>query len=118
VRHLEKAHPRKLRTQGLIPAVIYGGKQNANITINAREFNKKFKVISESTMINLEGEGLKFNALIKDYQENVMRGEVTHIDFVEVVAGSDAQNPHSYSPDWFCHWCSGRRTSGAAYPRT
>jgi large subunit ribosomal protein L25 len=84
---LRKSASKKLRAQGLIPAVIYGGKQNANITINAREFNKKFKVISESTMINLEGEGLKFNALIKDYQENVMRGEVTHIDFVEVVAG-------------------------------
>jgi large subunit ribosomal protein L25 len=84
---LRKSASKKLRTQGLIPAVVYGGKTNANITINAREFNKKFKVISESTMINLEGEGLKFNALIKDYQENVMRGEVTHIDFVEVVAG-------------------------------
>jgi large subunit ribosomal protein L25 len=38
-------------------------------------------------MINLEGEGLKFNVLIKDYQENVLKGEVTHIDFVEIVAG-------------------------------
>jgi large subunit ribosomal protein L25 len=48
-----KGPAKKLRSEGFIPAVVYGHSDPLHIAVNAIEFSKKFKVISENTIINL-----------------------------------------------------------------
>ncbi len=76
-----------LRREGLIPAVMYGHSENTLFSVNASEFNKKFNVISENTIIDLvEGKNV-YHVLIKDFDEDVLKGEILHIDFYEVEKG-------------------------------
>lgn len=76
-----------LRKEGLIPAVMYGHSDNALFSVNEREFSKKFKVISENTIIDLKDGKDVFHVLIKDFQEDVLKGEILHLDFYEVEKG-------------------------------
>ena len=84
-RKLGKNENKKLRVDGMIPAVVYGGKSNFNIVINAREFNKKFQIVSENTIIDLDIDGkTKVQVLIKDYQKNWLKDTIGHLDFLEI----------------------------------
>jgi len=83
---LTKGAARRLRSAGKIPAVVYGAKEPVAIAIDAREFGQKFANISESTLITLKGKDEKI-VLVKDYQENVILGDITHLDFFEVQKG-------------------------------
>lgn len=78
---------RRLRNQGLIPSVIYGKKDPVHISINAHEFDTKIKHIGESGLLNVTVGKKKYSVLIKDFQENYLKGEVTHLDFFEVTKG-------------------------------
>ena len=75
----------KLRSQDLIPAVMYGNKIAAqNISVNYNEFKKIYSKAGESALVTLEVEGKKLNVLIHDIQLAPMSGKVTHIDFFQV----------------------------------
>lgn len=75
----------KLRSQDLIPAVMYGNKVEAiNLTVNYNEFKKVYTKAGESALVELEAEGKKHNVLIHDIQLAPMSGKVTHIDFFQV----------------------------------
>lgn len=76
-----------LRKEGLIPAVMYGHSENVLLSVNEREFGKKFKVISENTIIDLKDGDDVYHVLIKDFSENVVKGFIEHIDFYEVEKG-------------------------------
>lgn len=76
-----------LRKEGLIPAVMYGHSENILFSVNEREFGKKFKVISENTIIDLKDGNDVYHVLIKDFQEDVLKGEIVHLDFYEVEKG-------------------------------
>ncbi|MGL1891933.1 MAG: 50S ribosomal protein L25 [Spirochaetaceae bacterium] len=76
-----------VRKDGLIPAVMYGHSENVLFSVDAREFGNKFKVISENTIIDLKDGKKAYQVLIKDFQENVLKGEIIHIDFYEVEKG-------------------------------
>ena len=47
-------------------------------------FNKDFKRINESEFITLQVGKNKHTVLIKDYQKDVLRNEVIHLDFYEI----------------------------------
>jgi large subunit ribosomal protein L25 len=75
----------KLRSQDLIPAVMYGNKVSAqNISVNYNEFKKVYSKAGESALVELEVEGKKLNVLIHDIQLAPMSGRYTHIDFFQV----------------------------------
>ncbi|HUX14635.1 MAG TPA: 50S ribosomal protein L25 [Spirochaetia bacterium] len=76
----------RLRRNGKIPAVIYGHEKSHAITIDAREFGRKFRTISENTIITVETSGGNHDVLVKDYQEDLLTGKITHIDFYEIVS--------------------------------
>ena len=84
---LRSAASRRLRRAGKIPAVIYGRQEPVSITLDAHEFRKQFRVISESQIIQLTVDGKSHDVLIKDYQEDIITGTLKHIDFYEVEAG-------------------------------
>ncbi len=81
---LGKGESGRLKRRGRIPAVIYGHQEPLAVSIDAHEFDTKFHHISESTIIRLAVGGQEREVLIRDFQEDAVGGQVTHIDFYEV----------------------------------
>ena len=80
----------KLRAKGLIPAILYGGKDpNAKISIEKKSVESILNSESFlSTVIELEIEGKKQKVLPRDVAYHVVSDEPIHIDFMRVVSGS------------------------------
>jgi len=83
-----KSENKRLRGEGFIPAVIYGHNEPVSISVEAREFDKKFHTVSENTIITITVDKDKsYDVLVKDYQENIIKGSIEHIDFFEIERG-------------------------------
>ncbi len=68
---------------GYIPAEVYGhGQPNYHIQVERRDFEKLFRSVGETHLVELEveGEGI-FNVLIKDVQYHPVTDQIEHIDF-------------------------------------
>lgn len=83
----KKGAARRLRRNGKIPAVVYGHSGNSSVFVDAHDFHAKFKTVSENTIISLTLGDRSFDVLVKDYQEDLLKGTIDHIDFYEVEAG-------------------------------
>ncbi len=82
------AGARRVLRNKRIPAVIYGKKKNPiHITLDSREFHNKVRYFSETALLKIVVGKTKYECLMKDYQENLMRGEIKHVDFYEVTRG-------------------------------
>ena len=79
----------KLRSEGLIPAILYGGKDaNLNISIQKKEI--KNLIDSDtflSKVLELEINGKKEKVIPRDVAFNVVSEEPIHIDFMRIVSG-------------------------------
>jgi len=84
---LGKGATGRLRKTGKIPAVIYGHKDHLSITVDAKEFNSRFKTISENTIIDIDLDGKEYQVLVKDYQSDILTGSIGHLDFFEIEKG-------------------------------
>jgi len=79
----------KLRSKGLIPAILYGGKNpNQNISIQLKEIKN---IVNSDTFLSkvleLEIEGKKEKVIPRDIAFNVVSEEPIHIDFMRIVSG-------------------------------
>jgi len=82
------AGARRVLRNKRIPAVIYGKKKNPiHITLDSREFHNKVRFFSETALLKIVVGKTKYECLMKAYQENLMRGEIKHVDFYEVTRG-------------------------------
>jgi large subunit ribosomal protein L25 len=82
------AESRKIRRGGRIPAVLYGRSgKSISIDLEAVDFIKNTKGISESTIVKIEVDGKSYDAFVKDTQRNIIDGNILHIDFYEVESG-------------------------------
>lgn len=81
-----KGSARELRRNGLIPAVIYGDKQDpVSIALSRNEVTKKIHSGGFlTTLVTIEVEGKKYNVLPKDYQLDPVRDFLMHVDFLRV----------------------------------
>ena len=86
-KEFKKGPAKQLRKEGKIPAVIYGHTDPVHISVDAREFGKKFKVVTENTIISLDLDGKSVEVLVKDLQEDIVTETVEHIDFYEIEKG-------------------------------
>jgi large subunit ribosomal protein L25 len=79
---------RRLRKQGLIPGVLYGrGNSPHAISVPERELRRVLTGTSGLHAILdvvLEGQKSTHPSILKDYQQDVLRGRVIHIDLQEV----------------------------------
>ncbi len=82
-----KGAARRLRRQGRVPAVMYGHRDPLLLSIDAREFSRKFQQISESTIIHLSAGGETYDVLVKDFQIDHIIERLEHIDFFEIERG-------------------------------
>ncbi len=86
-----KGASRRLRREGLVPAVIYGGdKPPMPVTMNHNEVDKS--LASEafySHILTLKIKGAEEQAIIKDVQRHPYRRAVLHLDFQRVLADQE-----------------------------
>ena len=79
----------KLRSEGLVPAILYGGKEaNKNISIEQKDI--KNLIHSDtflSKVLDLEVDGKKEKVIPRDIAFNVVTEEPIHIDFMRIVSG-------------------------------
>ena len=74
---------RKYRKSGLIPAILYGHKQESLMfLLDKKEFIKTFN--SGVKMVSLKWNSSEETALIKDVQFDTFGKEILHIDFVRI----------------------------------
>jgi large subunit ribosomal protein L25 len=84
------AETRRLRKQGLIPGVIYGGGNDpAAISVPERVLRKALTGAGGlhailDVVVTGDGNGAARPAILKDYQQDVITGRVSHIDLHQV----------------------------------
>lgn len=81
------AGARRLLRAKRIPAVIYGKNAPVHIILDSREFTNKMRHFSETALLKITVGKKQYECLMKDYQENLMIGEIKHVDFFEVTRG-------------------------------
>ena len=82
-----KGANRKLRSGGMLPAVVYGGKSNVSLMVNPKELKKLIEQAGINSLIDLAIEGdsePKRVVVIKDHQQHPIRDGWEHADFLEV----------------------------------
>ena len=87
--NLSSSSNNKLRAKGLIPAILYGGKDaNQNISVNKKEISG---IINSDTFLSkvleLDVDGKKEKVIPRDVAYHVVSEEPIHIDFMRIVSG-------------------------------
>lgn len=81
---LGKSASRQIRSEGNVPGVIYGGKENIQfhtdkLSLRPLVYTPQFQ-IAEITV-----DGKTYRCIMKDLQFDVVTDELTHVDFLELV---------------------------------
>jgi large subunit ribosomal protein L25 len=83
-----KGPARRVRTSGLIPAVVYGRHLKAPLHISVDPLAIKAAINTSkrlNTVIAMTGEGGARNVMLKDYQQDPVTRAVLHADFLDVL---------------------------------
>jgi large subunit ribosomal protein L25 len=75
---------RRLRREGLVPGVIYGGGEDPqHFAVDARTLRNTLAHAGQVIEVAVDG-GSNSNVLIKDVQRHPVRGEAVHVDLLRV----------------------------------
>ena len=81
-----KGPSRSIRRAGRVPAVMYGhGADNRHFSLPEHDLMIALK--TPNALIRLEGLGTAMLALPKAVQRNAIKGEIEHVDLIEVRSG-------------------------------
>jgi len=109
-----KNNNRRLRVNGMIPAIMYSHGEAETLSVNAKEFGSVFKGhISESVILTLSVDGKDHETIVKDYQRNPISGDLIHLDFYKVTAG---EKIHTIIPIEFTGSAVGVKKGGVFEP--
>ena len=77
---------RRLRHEGKVPGVLYGGKGDAkSIELNAKDLYMQFKHEAfHASILTLNLDGKKESVLLRDYQMHPVRNNIQHIDLQRI----------------------------------
>ena len=89
---VEKRDPKsslsEVRKAGKMPAVFYGKKEaSTSIMISYSDFEKTLKEAGESTIINLNGDGIDVDVLIHEIDNDPVTDKPRHADFYAIEKG-------------------------------
>jgi large subunit ribosomal protein L25 len=79
---------RRLRHEGRVPGILYGGKQDATpIDLDHNELYHKLRLEAfHASILSMKLDGADQQVLLRDYQMHPFRQLVTHVDFQRVMA--------------------------------
>lgn len=75
---------KQLRREGVIPAVIYGQQEPVSIQLEQKALRRALRHAGSSTLIDINLGSETRTVLVRDIQQHVTRGDVLHVDFMEV----------------------------------
>lgn len=76
---------KNIRLAGKVPAVIYGGKlKSLPISLDKRDTTNTLNKVSGSTILTISIEGEEHAALVREIQQDYIKGELLHVDFLAV----------------------------------
>lgn len=81
-----KKAARQLRSQGMVPGVIYGGEQELKFVAPAVAF-KTLVYTPEFQLAEIKLEGKTYRCILKDLQFDKVSDHLIHVDFLELVEG-------------------------------
>ena len=79
-----KGATRQLRSQELVPGVIYGGAQEVNFSAPAKAF-KNLVYTSQFQLAEVKVDGKSYTCILKDLQFDKVKDNLIHIDLLELV---------------------------------
>lgn len=81
-----KKATRQLRSQGLVPGVIYGGSGEVNFSAPVLAF-KTLVYTPEFQLAEINVDGKTYRCIMKDKQFDKVSDALAHVDFLELVEG-------------------------------
>jgi large subunit ribosomal protein L25 len=79
-----KKATRQLRSQELVPGVIYGGEQEVNFVASAKAL-KPIVYTPEFMQAEVQVDGKSYVCILKDLQFDKVSDQLLHVDFLELV---------------------------------
>ena len=80
---LGKADAKAVRNAGLVPCIVYGGKEEVHVQIDERAFNK-LVFTPDQYLVNLDVDGTGYNVIMKAIQYHPLTDRIIHVDFQEL----------------------------------
>jgi large subunit ribosomal protein L25 len=74
------------RGKGLVPCVLYGGKEQIHFSADIRDF-KNLVYTPDVAQVDLNIEGRNFKAIVQEVQYHKLNDQIIHVDFLELVPG-------------------------------
>ncbi len=81
---LGKKATRHIRSEGQVPAVIYGGKETVHFTAPALSL-RPLVYTPDFQLAEITVDGKAYRTIMKDLQFDVVTDELSHVDFLELV---------------------------------
>jgi large subunit ribosomal protein L25 len=75
---------KQLRREGIIPAVIYGQKEPITIQLENLALRRVLRQAGSTNLVDISLGKKKRTVLVREIQSHVTRGDVLHVDFIEV----------------------------------
>ncbi len=75
---------KQLRRTGMIPAVIYGQKESVNIQLENLSLRRLLRQAGSTHLVDISLGNSKRTVLVREVQSHVTRGDLVHVDFIEV----------------------------------
>lgn len=77
---------KRLRNQGITPAIIYGGKEPITIQVETLKTFLTLRDADANDILIIDVAGKKHKVITRDIQRHVTRGDLVHVDFQEVTS--------------------------------
>jgi large subunit ribosomal protein L25 len=84
-KELRHSELKEIRDNGNIPAIIYGtGMESKSVFVSSIDFTKTIRTVGRNGVISLDVDGSKFEVVLTEYQEDAIKKEIKHVDFLVV----------------------------------
>jgi large subunit ribosomal protein L25 len=78
-----KKDAKKLRREGKVPCVLYGGKKQIQFSIPEKEF-KPVIFTPNTHLLEVEVDGNTYKCILQDIQYHPVKDNILHVDFLEI----------------------------------
>lgn len=83
-----KKHSKRLRKEKMVPCVMYGGEEIIHFAAFENDF-QNLVFTPNVYIVNLDIDGKKFQAILRDYQLHPVSDHILHADFIQIFEDKD-----------------------------